>query len=247
MNGIKTKIFTRNTFTLENFRKIFFLIIPLLVSAYVFQHNNGKSAGIPLILIGVYAALVFNYKSRTLKHYFALGLNILIRFIAFIIGILFIIMGKDAGMHNIIIGTIFTILSFFAGIRMSYSLTGILLINVLTYFFLDENYTYFAIGFLIFILIEFLCGKEFKLLTPFSQKAFAIDYSKLNFPRSIMVTTLTTVVIVVTMVFVSLLLPFSASYARQQSIHQNKIKRQQIIQQQNQEFIEKLINEYTKK
>ena len=63
------------------------------------------------------------------------GVNLILRFVALIIGLIFIFIGRNYGMYNIIIGSIFLVFAIIAGIKMPYSITGMILINLLAYFF----------------------------------------------------------------------------------------------------------------
>lgn len=211
--------------TKNNIRKISIFVIPLLLQ---FLHYNNFS--IPFVLIGAYTPIIFNTKTKTARYYFILGLGMLIRFIAITIGILFLVFGKEYS-HNIIIGGIFIILSLLSGSKMPYTLGGILLINSLAYFFLNGNYSQFATGFLIFILVEFMFG-ELELLAPFSKKKFSIDYKTSGLRKSIAVSAL----ILTTIGIVSVIEPFGESYAREQIKHERKIERNK----ENEEFLKKL-------
>lgn len=219
--------------TKNNIRKISIFVIPLLLQ---FLHYNNFS--IPFVLIGAYTPIIFNTKTKTARYYFILGLGMLIRFIAITIGILFLVFGKEYS-HNIIIGGIFIILSLLSGSKMPYTLGGILLINSLAYFFLNGNYSQFATGFLIFILVEFMFG-ELELLAPFSKKKFSIDYKTLGLRKSIAVSALTTLLILTTIGLVSVIEPFGESYAREQIKHERKIERQEKLNKENEEFLKKL-------
>lgn len=237
MSSIKK--FIQNYLTRKNIRIISFLLLPLLIQLFVFKSNENQTY-IPFILIGVYSPLLFNCKNKTTRYYFVLGLGIFIRLIAFTIGTLFIVIGKDYGTHNITIGIVYVVLSLLSGSKMSYSLTGILLINSLAYFFLNNNYTYFATGFLIFVLLEFLCEQKLELLAPFSRRVFSLEYAKLGVPKSIVLTVLTTALVVSTVSVISFIDPFPKSYAKQQVSYEKKIEEQQIIEEENTEFIERL-------
>jgi len=237
MESIKT-IFKTNL-TKKNIRKISFLLLPLFVQLIIFKRTNNH---IPFVLFGAYFPLLFNCEKKATKYYFMIGLNIFIRFIAIIIGAMFIFIGNDYGTFNITIGTIFIILGITSGNRIPYSLTGILLINSLAYFFLNINYVYFATGFLIFILIEFICGTKLQLLAPFCKHDFSLEYAKVGVPKGIGFTVLTGLLIVTTISIISMTDPFPQSYANQRNIYEGKVERKQQIEKKNNEFIKKLYN-----
>lgn len=220
--------------TKNNIRKIFIFVIPLLLQ---FLHYNNFS--IPFVLIGAYTPIIFNAKTKTARYYFMFGVNLILRFVALIIGLIFIFVGRNYGMYNIIIGSIFLVFAIIAGIKMPYSITGMILINLLAYFFLNDSYSQFAVGFLIFILVEFMFG-ELELLAPFSKKKFSIDYKTLGLKKSITVSALTTLLILTTIGIVSVIEPFGESYAREQIKHERKIERQEKLNKENEEFLKKI-------
>ena len=236
------KKFIQNYLTRKNIRIISFLLLPLLIQLFVFKSNENQTY-IPFILIGAYSPLLFNCKNKTTRYYFVLGLGIFIRLIAFTIGTLFIVIGKDYGMYNIIIGSIFLVFAIIAGIKMPYSITGMILINLLAYFFLNQNYVSFACGFMIFVFIEFIFHSNLQLLAPFSKKKFGLEgmkFDKANFRKSIALTVLTTVLIGLTVGFISLVEPFSKSYANERVKYERKIEEKQKIEEKNEKFIEML-------
>lgn len=229
-----TKRLVKKYLNKNNIRKISIFVIPLLLQL----HYNNFS--IPFVLIGAYTPIIFfNTKTKTARYYFMFGVNFILRFVALIIGLIFIFIGRNYGMHNIIIGSIFLVFAIIADIKMPYSITGMILINSLAYFFLNSNYSQFATGFLIFIFIEFMFG-ELELLAPFSKKKFSIDYKTLGLRKSITVSALTTFLILTTIGIVSVIKPFGESYAREQIKHERKIERQEKLNKENEEFLKKL-------
>jgi len=221
--------------TKNNIRKISIFVIPLLLQL----HYNNFS--IPFVLIGAYTPIIFNVKTKTARYYFMFGVNLILRFVALIIGLIFIFVGRNYGMYNIIIGSIFLVFAIIAGIKMPYSITGMILINLLAYFFLNGDYSQFATGFLIFIFIEFMFG-ELELLAPFSKKKFSIsiDYKTLGLKKSIAVSALTMILISSTVGFISLVEPFSKSYANEREKYERKVEKKQMIEEENEKFIKML-------
>lgn len=171
------------------------------------------------------------------------GISLIMRFVALIIGLMFIFVGKDYGTYNIVIGSIFLVFAVISGFKMPYSITGMLLINLLAYFFLNQNYASFASGFMIFIFIEFLFKSDLQLLAPFSKKEFGLEglkFDRTNFKRSIAITALTMILIGSTVGFISLVEPFSKSYANEREKYEHKVEKRQMIEEENEKFIKML-------
>ena len=224
-----------------NLRKISFILLPLLIQMTVFGNNQGTN--IPYVLIGAYIPLLFDYKAKTTRYYFMFGVNLILRFVSLIIGLMFIFIGRNYGMYNIIIGSIFLIFAIIAGIKMPYSITGMILINLLAYFFLNQNYVSFACGFIIFVLIEFISKSDLQLLAPFSKKEFGLEglkFDRTNFKKSIAITVLTMILIGSTVGFISLVEPFSKSYANEREKYEHKVEKKQMIEEENEKFIKML-------
>lgn len=239
MNYLKK--FITDVLNRKNLRRISFILLPLLIQMTVFRNNQGTN--IPYVLIGAYTPLLFDYKVKTTRYYFMFGVNLILRFVSLIIGLMFIFIGKDYGMYNIIIGSIFLVFAIIAGIKMPYSITGMLLINLLAYFFLNQNYVSFACGFMIFVLIEFISKSDLQLLAPFSKKEFGLEglkFDRTNFKRSITITALTMILIGSTVGFISLVEPFSKSYANEREKYEHKVEKKQIIEEENEKFIKML-------
>lgn len=230
-----------NYLTRKNIRKISFLLLPLFIQMIVFRSNKGTY--IPYILIGAYTPLLFDYKVKTTRYYFMFGVGLILRFVSLIIGLMFITIGRNYGAFNITIGIVYIIFAVVADVKMPYSITGILLINLLAYFFLNQNYASFASGFMIFVFIEFIFHSNLQLLAPFSKKKFGLEgmkFDKANFRKSIALTVLTTVLIGLTVGFISLVEPFSKSYANERVKYERKIEEKQKIEEKNEKFIEML-------
>lgn len=238
MNCLKN--FATNLLTTKNIRKISFLLLPLFIQMLFFRSSHSY---IPYVLIGAYAPLLFDYKVKTTRYYFMFGISLIMRFVALIIGLMFIFVGKDYGTYNIVIGSIFLVFAVISGFKMPYSITGMLLINLLAYFFLNQNYASFASGFMIFIFIEFLFKSDLQLLAPFSKKEFGLEglkFDRTNFKRSIAITALTMILIGSTVGFISLVEPFSKSYANEREKYERKVEKKQMIEEENEKFIKML-------
>jgi hypothetical protein len=234
------KKFIQNNLTRKNIRKISFLLLPLLVQLFIFKSNDSQTY-IPFVLIGAYFPLMYNYNVKTTRHYFMLGLSLLLRFVAIVIGLIFILVGKDYGQFNITIGIIYLVLAVIADNKMPYSLSGILLINALMYFFLNQNYVHFATGFVIFILIEFIFQSNLQLLAPFSKQTFGMEgIGKMSFSKGVTFTVLTTVLIAFTVGLIHLVEPFPKSYANQRLKYERQVAKKQMLEEESQRFVELL-------
>lgn len=228
-------------FTQKNIRRILFFVLPLVAQLIVFQYTDSS---VPYILLGSYFPLLFSEgfaHDKSVRYYLMLFVNIAIRLLTFLIGITFVLSGKNLGPHNLTIGILFMILPLLSGLRMSYSLTGIMLLNSVGYFTMNADYRWFAIGFLLFFMIEFLTGTQLELLAPFSKQKFGLEYSNFNLSRGVLFTVSTFGLVLLAITVITMSSPFEDSYARQQKIYDQKVKKQEQIEEKNEEFFEKLL------
>ena len=204
----------------KNMRRFTFLLIPLIA-----QIVATKSTGvrIPFVLLGAYFPLLFDMKEKKgMKFVFVMGLNILLRFTAVVGGLIFIILGKDFGTYNITIGIIYILLGLVSGYKMSYSLAGILFLNAYAYFALNEFYSFFAIGFFIFLLLEFLFETKLELI-PFSKRTFGLKYVKLGWGKTIGFGLATCMLVVMAVGAISVVKPFNNGYANQKQRYERRV------------------------
>lgn len=216
----------------ENKRRLVFIILPIITQIAITKITKLK---FPYVLIGAYFPLIFDYKDKKSKNYtIVLAMNILLRVLAIVVGLTFILVGRH-GIYNIKIGLIFVILSITSGFRIPYTATGIMFINTITYFVMDEKYPYFATGFLIFLIIEFIFSNKLRLI-PFNNRTFSFSVkmdSKKAFGMGVVACTLCLALIT----GVYMLQPFSSSYALEKQKYQEKIM--QIQEEQIEETNEK--------
>lgn len=220
----------------ENKRRLAFIILPIITQIAITKITELK---FPYVLIGAYFPLIFDYKDKKSKNYtIVLAMNILLRVLAIVVGLTFILIGRHYGIYNIKIGLIFVILSITSGFRIPYTATGIMFINTITYFVMDEKYPYFATGFLLFIVIEFIFNNKLRLI-PFSNRTFSFSV-KMDSKKAFGMGVVTCALCFALITGMYILQPFSSSYALERQKYQEKM---QIQEEKDKEKMLKLIEQ----
>lgn len=200
----------------------------------------------PLVLVGGYFPLLFDIEEKKgLRFIMALGANILLRALTITVGIVFFFVGMNYGPHNVLIGSVYIILALLSGFKIPYTFIGILYMNALGYFAFDANYPWFATGFLIFLLLEFLFETKLQLI-PFSKRTFGLEYAQLGMKKACGLICLVSLTVVLAVNFVHLISPFNESYAQEakkyEQIEQRKEKTDRLL-----ELLEKAIEDSNSK
>ncbi|QUH22080.1 hypothetical protein [Alkaliphilus sp. B6464] len=177
---------------------------------------------IPFALIGMLCPFIY---SENVTHCLTknskkllLYANIFFRTITFAFGLAFWINAyhKDAFYVNnhTILGIIFLLFTVLCSKRITYSIIGIVAINITAYVGFGDTYKLFAIGFATFFIIEIFRGAKFQLFAPFSKTVFFIDLNKIKLNKRITISFVISLMAMAVVISSMVGEPFYDAYAK---------------------------------
>lgn len=209
----------------KNFIKLSIYALVLMVMNLVFVSTGIKS--IVCFSTAVLVCYIFTDNFRE-KSKYKKAINVVAIFLKLTItffGALFIHYATGFGDVRLQIGVIFIILGILSSRKLSTSIMGLTLLNVVAYYFLGRIYYSFCTGIVVFLAVEFISGTPMQLLAPFNKSYYKFTFSGLNVTNKVMVGAISAFLVALTIVGTYATKPFGEGYARTKNNDETKVER----------------------